>query len=51
MPYVRVGKCVYKQNPDGSRGQLKGCSKTVEAAKAYMRKLYSVMPPGEKKRA
>ena len=40
MPYVRVGKCVYRQNEDGSRGDLKGCSKTEREAKRYMAALY-----------
>ena len=40
MPYVRVGKCVYRKNADGSRGDLKGCSETEEEAKKYMRALY-----------
>ena len=38
MPYERKGKCVYK------KGTTKpvGCSDTVEKAKAYLKKLYSV---------
>jgi hypothetical protein len=27
MPYLAVGKCVYKKKPDGSRGSLVGCTK------------------------
>lgn len=41
MPYVRDGKCVYKQNADGSRGALRGCSDSEEEAKRYMRALYA----------
>ena len=66
MPYKRVGKCVYKKKPDGSKGKKagtesskesslrdwfgrkgakgkkKGCSTSVEKAKKYLKKLYSV---------
>ena len=42
MPYKRVGKCVYKKNPDGSKGKKKGCSGSVSKAKKYLKKLYSV---------
>ena len=42
MPYKRVGKCVYKKNPDGSKGKKKGCSTSVEKAKKYLKKLYSI---------
>ena len=42
MPYVRDGLCVYKENPDKTKGKKVGCSKTVEEAKSYMRKLYQV---------
>jgi len=41
MPYVREGKCVYKKNPDGSKGKSMGCSDTEEKAKAHMRALYA----------
>ena len=41
MPYVRVGKCVFNQNADGSQGSLHGCSDTIEEAEAYMRALYA----------
>lgn len=41
MPYVRDGKCVYKQNADGSKGALRGCSDSEEEAKRYMRALYA----------
>ena len=27
MPYISVGKCVYKKNKDGSRGKKVGCTK------------------------
>jgi len=40
MPYKREGKCVYVKK--GSSWEKKGCSDTVEKAKAYLRKLYSV---------
>ena len=39
MPYKRIGKCVYKKNPDGSKGKKKGCSATVAKAKKYLKKL------------
>ena len=42
MPYTRRGKCVYKKNPDGSRGEKVGCSDSEEGAKQYMKKLYSL---------
>tara|TARA_Y100000592_G_C5374378_1_gene270189 strand:- start:4 stop:183 length:180 start_codon:yes stop_codon:yes gene_type:complete len=42
MPYKRIGKCVYKKKPDGSKGKKKGCSTSVEKAKKYLKKLYSV---------
>tara|TARA_R100001126_G_scaffold76564_1_gene45426 strand:+ start:433 stop:609 length:177 start_codon:yes stop_codon:yes gene_type:complete len=42
MPYKRVGKCVYKKNSDGSKGKKKGCSTSVEKAKKYLKKLYSI---------
>ncbi len=50
MPYVRVGKCVYHKNPDGSRGAKKGCSTSVEGAKEYLKALYAHMPKSEKKK-
>jgi hypothetical protein len=40
-PYVRVGKCVHHQNPDGSVGSKKGCSVSVAKAKAYLKALYA----------
>ena len=42
MPYKRIGKCVYKKNPDGSKGKKKGCSASVNKAKKYLKKLYSI---------
>jgi len=42
MPYKRIGKCVYKKKPDGSKGEKKGCSTSIEKAKKYLKKLYSV---------
>lgn len=41
MPYMRVGNCVYKKNPDGSRGEKRGCSDSAEMAEAHMRALYA----------
>jgi len=41
MPYIREGNCVYKKNPDGSKGKKEGCSENEEKAKAYMRALYA----------
>ncbi|HIL97567.1 MAG TPA: hypothetical protein EYG51_16890 [Pseudomonadales bacterium] len=42
MPYTRSGKCVYKKNTDGSRGEKVGCSDSEEEAKQYMKRLYSL---------
>ncbi len=42
MPYKRVGKCVYKKKRDGTKGEKVGCSQSVEKAKKYLKKLYSV---------
>ena len=42
MPYKRVGKCVYEKNADDTKGDKVGCSDNEEAAKAYLKKLYSV---------
>ena len=42
MPYMIDGLCVYKKNPDGSKGEKKGCSKTKAMAEKYMKKLYSI---------
>jgi len=42
MPYIRRGKCVYKRVKRAGKIRYikKGCYKTVEGAKAYMRALY-----------
>lgn len=48
-PYVRVGKCVHHQNPDGSAGAKIGCSKTVAMAKEYLKAKYAHAPDTEKK--
>tara|TARA_B100000131_G_C18020239_1_gene574246 strand:+ start:34 stop:369 length:336 start_codon:yes stop_codon:yes gene_type:complete len=48
MPYIRVGKCVYKKTKSGKRGKRKGCSKSVEKAKKYVKKLYSIDESNEK---
>ena len=42
VPYKRVGKCVYKKKRDGTKGEKVGCSQSVEKAKKYLKKLYSV---------
>jgi len=39
MPYTSVGKCVYKQNEDGKRGEKVGCTKG--AVKDYLAALYA----------
>ena len=41
MPYVRDGKCVYKKNKDGSKGEKTGCSDSVSMAKQYLKALYA----------
>jgi len=41
MPYIREGKCVYKKNADGSKGEKAGCSDSVEGAKKHMAALYA----------
>lgn len=38
MPFVRKGMCVYKR--EGGKLKKKGCSKTVEGAKRYLKALY-----------
>jgi hypothetical protein len=38
MPYERKGKCVYKKG----ESDPVGCSDSVEKAKKYLKKLYSV---------
>lgn len=40
MPYMSVGKCVYKKNEDGKRGEKVGCTKG--AVKDYLAALYAV---------
>lgn len=41
MPYIREGKCVYKKNADGSKGESMGCSESEAKAEAHMRALYA----------
>tara|TARA_B100000989_G_C19528866_1_gene468521 strand:+ start:1769 stop:2086 length:318 start_codon:yes stop_codon:yes gene_type:complete len=41
MPYTRNGKCVYKKNKDGSRGEKVGCSDSEAMAKRYLKALYA----------
>lgn len=43
MPYMLVGKCVHKQNSDGSAGDMVpgGCHDTEEEAKNHMAALYA----------
>jgi hypothetical protein len=41
MPYIREGKCVYKKNADGSKGESVGCSESEAKAEAHMRALYA----------
>lgn len=48
MPYVRKGKCVHKQNADGSVGEQVGCSDTVAEAKAHLKALYANVPDASK---
>lgn len=48
MPYMRVGKCVYRKKPNGSRGAKKGCSLSVAEAKKYLKVLnmrHAGVPP------
>jgi len=40
MPYKRKGKIIYKKV--GSKWVKKGTGKTLEKAKRYLKKLYSV---------
>lgn len=50
-PYIRKGKCVYHENPDGSAGGKVGCSKDVATAKRYLKALYVHSPDaGSKKK-
>jgi hypothetical protein len=44
MPYVRVGKCVHHQSPDGSVGAKIGCSRTVAKAKEHLKAKYAHAP-------
>ena len=39
MPFITEGKCIFKKNPDGSKGKKVGC--TEGNVKAYMKALYS----------
>jgi len=39
MPYMHIGKVVYKQNPDGSRGKKVGTAKG--SVKKYLAALYA----------
>jgi len=36
MPYLRDGKCVYKKNEDGSRGELVKCHDSEDAAQEHL---------------
>ena len=49
MPYIRDGKCVYKKNKDGSRGEKEGCSDSIEKAKDYLKALYANTDDAPKK--
>jgi hypothetical protein len=40
VPYIRIGKCVYKKNKDGAKGEKKGCSDSVSMAKKYIKALH-----------
>ena len=46
MPWIRKGKCVYKKNKDGSKGEKEGCSSSDEKAEKYLKNLYRI--EGEK---
>ena len=37
MPYIRKGKCVFRQDT----GKKVGCSKTIPKSKAYLKALYN----------
>jgi hypothetical protein len=41
MPYIidRKNKCIYKKNPDGSRGKKVGCTKG--SLQKYLKALYA----------
>ena len=49
MPWIRDGKCVYKKNKDGSRGEKEGCSDSKEKAKDYLKALYANTDDAPKK--
>tara|TARA_R110000851_G_scaffold248132_1_gene400599 strand:+ start:939 stop:1583 length:645 start_codon:yes stop_codon:yes gene_type:complete len=49
MPWIRDGKCVYKKNKDGSRGEKEGCSDSIEKAKDYLKALYANTDDAPKK--
>lgn len=43
MPYKRVGKCVYKELSNGELSKKPvGCSDSIEDAKTYLKKLYTI---------
>lgn len=50
MPYLLVGKCVHKKNPDGSAGDVApgGCHETVDEAKAHLRALHANVSDAQK---
>ena len=41
MPFKRKGKCVFKITKSGEQGKKKGCSKSVDKAKKYLKALYA----------
>lgn len=45
MPFKRKGNCVYRADT----GEKKGCSKTPEMAKKYLRVLYANSPDAKRK--
>lgn len=51
MPWMREGKCVFKKNADGSKGESAGCSETEALAKAHMRALYAKAETSVKNKA
>jgi len=46
MPYMAVGKTVYKKNPDGSRGAKVGTTKG--SVKKYLAALYVHSPEAKR---
>ena len=50
MPYVRKGKTVYKERPDGSLGKKVGTSASVAMAKRHLRALYAAESGKPKKK-